>query len=98
MAKSLRIGGGLNATVVDVAVDSTTVSSGPARLWKVYVNTVLSAHTCPIESGGTALFTLPASLAAGTMLDFGGVLFPSTLVVNPNDAATGNITVVWSAP
>lgn len=98
MGKSVRIGAGLNATVVDVATDSTTVSAGPARLWKIYVNTALSANALPIQNASTAIFTLPASLAAGQMLDFGGVLFPSSLVVDPNDAATGNITVVWSAP
>lgn len=85
-----------NATVVDVATDSTTVSSVPAVLVGVYVNTALSAHALPIESGGVALVTLPASLAAGSNVQFGdGIMFPSNLVVNPNDAATGNITVFW---
>lgn len=84
------------ATVVDVSANSTTVSAGPAVLLGVYVNTVLSAHACPIENGSTALVTLVASLAAGTNLQFGdGIVFPSSLVVNPNDAATGSITVMW---
>lgn len=86
------------ATVVDVAADSTTVSSVPAILKGVIVNTALSAHALPIESGGTALVTLPASAAAGTHYLYGdGVIFPSTLVVNPNDAATGNVTILWQA-
>lgn len=87
-----------NASVVDVSVDSTTVVSGPAILVGVIVNTALSAHALPIESGGTALVTLPASAAAGSVYMFGdGIIFPSTLVVNPNDAATGNVTVLWKA-
>lgn len=94
-SRSVRIGG-LNYTVVDVSVDSTTVSSSPAKLYKVFVNTALSAHALPIQDGSTAVFTIPASAAAGTMYDFGGVDFTSSLVVNPNDAATGNVTVVWS--
>ncbi len=98
MGKVVRTSAGMNVTVVDVANDSTTVSTTPARLWKVYVNTALSAHALPIQNGSTAFFTLPASAAAGTMYDFGGALFPSSLVVDPNDAATGNVTVVWSAP
>lgn len=88
----------VNATVVDLSVDSTTVSSVPAILVGVYVNTALSAAACPIESGGTALVTLVASLAAGTNLQFGeGVIFPSTLTVNPDNAATGSITVFWKS-
>lgn len=88
---------GLNYTVVDVATDSTTVSSAPARLHKIYVNTALSANALPIQDGSTDVFTIPASAAAGSLYDFGGTWFRSSLVVNPNDAGTGNVTVVWSA-
>jgi hypothetical protein len=88
----------VNATVVDLSADTTTVSSAPAILVGVYVNTVLSAHACPIESNGTALITLVASLAAGQSLQFGeGVIFPSSLVVNPDNVATGSITVFWKS-
>ena len=81
--------------VVDVATNSTTVVNGPARLYGVYVNTVLSAHACPIEDNGTAVVTLPASFAAGSSLEFPGVTFNTSLVVNPNDVGTGNITVFY---
>ena len=84
-----------NATVVDVATDSTTVSSAPALLFGIYVNTVLSAHACPIQDNATDKITLIASLAAGTNLSFPGARFETSLIVNPNDAATGNITVFW---
>jgi len=85
-------------SVVDVAVDSTTVSSVPAILYGVYVNTVLSAHALPIEDvAGTAVITLVASLAAGTMIDFGprGIRFETSLIVDPDNAATGNVTLIW---
>jgi hypothetical protein len=84
------------ATVVDVSVNSTTVSAGPAILKGIIVNTALSAAALPIQSGSDTLVTIPASAAAGSHYIYGeGIIFPSTLVVNPDDAATGNITVLW---
>ena len=61
----------------------------------VYVNTVLSAHTCPITDGATTVITLPASWAAGSMQSFPGIRFETSLIVDPNDAGTGNITVAY---
>lgn len=81
--------------VVDVADNTTTVYSGPALLFGVYVNTVLSAHACPIEDNSVAIVTLPASAAAGSMYSFPGIRFETSLIVNPNDAGTGNITVAY---
>ena len=81
--------------VVDVGDNSTTVSSAPALLFGVYVNTVLSAHACPIEDNTTTVVTLPASAAAGTFYPFPGIRFETSLIVNPNDAGTGNITVAY---
>lgn len=84
--------------IVDVADDSTTVHTGRAFLHGIYVNTALSAHALPIENDTTAVLTLPASLAAGTMLTFPGIEFDTSLIVDPNDAATGNITVIYVIP
>lgn len=87
-------GGEVQATVVDTSGDSTTVSSTPAALVGVYINTTLSAHTVVLQDNATAKFTIPASAAAGTF-------FPiqcecaTSLVVNPDDASTGSITVMW---
>jgi hypothetical protein len=81
--------------VVNVADNSTTVHTGRCRLYGIYVNTVLSAQACPIEDGTTAIVTLPASLAAGSNLQFPGVEFRTSLVVDPDDSATGNITVFF---
>lgn len=83
------------ATVVDVATDSSTIYTGPCYLRGVYVNTALSAHALPILDGASTIFTLPASTAAGTKFEFNGARFLTSLIVDPNDAATGNITVLW---
>jgi hypothetical protein len=81
-----------------IATDSTTVSSAPAMLYGIFVNTALSAHTCPITDNSTTVLTLAASAAAGTNLWFlDGIPFLTSLIVNPNDAGTGSITVVWAA-
>lgn len=79
--------------VVDVADNSTTVFNGPCILYSIYVNTVLSAHALPIEDDTTAIYTLIASAAAGTNILFPGTRFLTSMVVNPDDAATGNITI-----
>lgn len=82
-------------TPVDTATDSTTVFAGPALLYGIYVNTVLSAHTVVIADNATAKITLPASLAAGTNLQFPGIRFDTSLVCDPNDSSTGNITIIY---
>lgn len=81
--------------VVDVADDSTTVYNGPAVLAGVYVNTGLSAHALPIADGSTTVVTIPASASAGAMYTFPGIKFATSLVVDPNDSATGSVTVVY---
>lgn len=87
---------GTSYAVVNLATDSTTVVNGAARLYGIYVNTVLSGQACPIEDNTTAIITLPASLAAGTMIELPGVRFNTSLVVDPDDSATGNITVLYT--
>jgi hypothetical protein len=84
------------ATVVDVATDSTTVFTGRSFLTGVYVNTALSAHALPIKNDTTTLVTIPASAAAGSVYLFPEILFDTSLIVDPNDAATGNITISYT--
>lgn len=89
-----------NYTVVDCANNSTTVSAAPAIIGKVWVNTVLSAHACPFKDNATTIFSLPAS-AAATISDataytfMEGTRFETSLIVDPDDAATGSIVVQW---
>lgn len=85
-------------SVVDVGDNSTTVCAGQAILRGIYVNTALSAHALPILDGSTTIFTVPASTIAGTWIPFGDVHFTTSIVVNPDDSATGSITVVYKAP
>ena len=81
--------------VVNLADDTTTVYTGPVMLYGIYVNTVLTAQVCPIQDGATAIITLIASAAAGTNLTFPGIRFNTSLIVNPDNIATGNITVIY---
>ena len=82
-------------SVVDVSVNSTTVYSGPCILYGVYVNTALSAHALPIADNTTTVVSIAASAAAGTNITFPGIRFETSLIVDPNDAATGSVTVAY---
>jgi hypothetical protein len=73
----------------------TTIHNGPALVFGVYVNTVLSAHTVVLLDNTTAKLTLPASLAAGSERCFYGARFETSLVIDPDDSSTGNITVFY---
>lgn len=95
MAKNVVRGDSWECVVVDVATDSTTVYTGACRLGAIFINTALSAHALPIKDGSATVFTIPASAAAGVMYQFWGAKFHSSLIIDPNDAATGNITVMW---
>lgn len=90
----------VNYTVVDLSTNSTTVSAAPAMLTGIYVDTALSAQACPIKDDTTTVFSLPASTPVGAF-DFGNqgsaVKFATSLVVDPDDAATGTVVVFWKA-
>ena len=81
--------------VVSVADNSTTVYTGQSMVYVVYVNTVLSAHALPIKDGTTTIVTLAASSAVGTYIVLPGVRFDTSLVVDPDDSATGSVTVFY---
>lgn len=79
---------------VDAANDSTTVVNGPCIFYGAVVTTALSAHALPIQDNTTAVAAFAASAAVGTTINIqSGVKCNTSLVVDPNDAATGNITV-----
>lgn len=85
-------------SLVDLSDNTTNVYAGPAQLVGVHVHTAITAQACPIEdgTGGTAFFNIPASTAAGTWLEAGNMRYTVGLFVNPDDAATGKITVVYT--
>lgn len=89
-------------TIVDLSTNSTTVSATPAVLGNIWVNVVLSAHACPIQDNATTVYSLPASAPVTTTEATGfqflrGTIFATSLIVNPDDAATGTIVVQWRA-
>lgn len=78
---------------VSVSDDTTTVFTGPCIVYGVYVDTVLSPHVLVIQDGSTPVLKIPASTAAGTFIEFPGIQFNTSLIVNPNDAASGVISI-----
>ena len=86
------------AKVIDLATDISTVSTTPVILRGYHVNTTLSAQPCNINDGANTIFIIPASTAAGTVVEFAsdeGVIFITNLIIDPDDAATGNITFLF---
>ena len=81
--------------VVSVTDNTTTVYTGPCMLTGIYVNTTLSAHVCPVTDGATTVVSIAASAAAGTSIQYPGISFGTSLIVNPNDSGTGSITVAY---
>ena len=85
-----------NYTVVDLSDNSTTVSAAPTIIGNVWVNTALSAHACPIKDDTVTVRSLDASSAVNTeFLGMKGTRFETSLIVDPDDAATGLIVVQW---
>lgn len=82
-------------SVVDVATDSTTVYTGAAIVVGLVVNTALSAHALPIKDGATTVFTVPASAAAGTIYNLHNTRFNTSIVIDPDNLATGNVTLIF---
>lgn len=72
------------------------VTTGPAKLWRVYVNAALSAHAVTINDGTTMQVTLPASAAAGSNYEFGGIPFDTAMRVGVNTAGAGSITILYT--
>lgn len=80
--------------VVDLSDNSTTVSTRRSILRGAYVNTTTSQETI-IKDGSDAVFTIPTGAVSGQFVAFGDVVFNGGIVVDPNDAATGSITIVY---
>ncbi len=86
------------AKVVDIANNITTVATVSVVVRGYHVNTTLSAHPCNIDDGANTIFIIPASTVAGTLVEFAtedGVIFNTNLIVDPDDAGTGNITILF---
>jgi hypothetical protein len=80
--------------VVDLTDNATTVSTRRSILRGAYINTTVSLATI-IKNGTDTVFTLPASTSPGQFIAFGDVVFDAGIVIDPDDSATGSITVVY---
>ena len=80
--------------LVDLSDNSTTVTTRRAMLRAVYVNTAPSAAVV-IKDGSDTAFTIPSGVAAGQTIAFGDVVLSGGIVIDPDDAATGSITVIY---
>jgi hypothetical protein len=81
---------------VDASTDSTTVYTGPCIYYGATVTTALSAQVLQILDGSTPIDAFAASAAAGTSHNFAtGIRCNTSLVVDPDNAATGNLTVYY---
>ncbi len=84
------------AVSVDLSNDVTTITTVPCLVKGLYVTTALSAHDCPIKNGSETLLTAPASSAVGYSLkDEDGMRFTTNVIVDPDNAATGVITLLY---
>lgn len=81
-------------SVVDLSTDSTTVYGYPVILRGISIQVELSSHTVPITDGSTTRFKVPSAGSVGQWIECGDSRM-ETLVVDPDNAATGTITVVY---
>src|SRR5688572_15492640 len=83
-------------SAVDAANNTTTVYNGPCIYYGATITTAISAQVLQIFDNATPIDAFAASAAAGTSHNFGtGVRCETSLIVNPDDAATGNLTVYY---
>ncbi len=88
----------LYSTEIDWENNSTTVYNGPCILAGIFVTEASSAHTCVIKDGTTTVLTLPVSIAVGTMYTFPGIRLDTSLVADPDDAASAGKAVFLYRP
>jgi len=81
--------------VVDLSTNSTTVSDVPCIVKGFYVNTTMSAHECLVKDNTTTVIRIPASTAAAAASDFDQLRFETSLVVDPDDSATGELLIMF---
>ncbi len=81
--------------IVDLSTNSTTVCAYPCIFRGVSVITALSGQACPIKDDTTQIATLPASLGVGSWAEAGDQTVLTSLVVDPDDSATGTINVIY---
>ena len=80
----------------DTSNNTTTIYTGPCIYYGAIVTTALSAHVVLIQDGSNTLDSYPASSAAGVNHLFPvGIRCETSLIINPDDSSTGNMTVFY---
>ena len=81
---------------VDLGANITTIEAVPCLFKGYAVTSVTSAHVCLIQDSTTPIVAIPASSAAGAKDLFDeGVRFETSLIVDPDDAATGTVSIFY---
>jgi len=81
-----------------LTANSEQIYAGPCILYGIYVSTAISAHVTVIKDGTTAVLSLPASAAAGSMYTFPGIRFETSLELDPDDATTTGVVTFAYRP
>lgn len=81
--------------VVNMTTASAALSTDNTLLRGVHVQTVLSAQALELSngSGGTVLFTVPASAPAGSWFEAGDMRFPDGIYVVSTAVTSGVVTI-----
>lgn len=74
-----------------------TIFNGPCLVAGIEVTTAMSAHASQLESGGTTVYPIPASRAAGIYAFPGPAIFETDCVWDPGSLSAGAI-LVWYRP
>lgn len=84
-------------SAVDTSNDSVTVFNGPCIYYGAVITTTLSAHTVLVKDGaGATIDHYASTAAAGTIHSFpNGIRCATSLVVDPDNSSTGNMTVFF---
>ena len=84
-------------TIVDADDNSTTVFTGPCVLYGLVVTTVLTGTTdFLVQDGATnVVAVLDNAEASGVAKNYAGIRCDTSLICNPDDTATGRVTVIW---
>lgn len=73
---------------------STTVYNGPCLLTGIWVEVTIATAAITIDDNATARMTVPAAITIGEH-PLPGIIFESSLIVNPADTSTGTIRVMY---